>query len=93
MLPLVSIPITLSLVLEHRTKDPILEPLYFLDRGRTIIDYKFKYDYSINTNILGGCNIIVIETSPIRERLAIIYHYSNQYRVLYQLLQQSRAFL
>jgi len=48
--PLASIPITLSLVLGYRTKDPILEPLYFLDQGLTIIDYKFKYDYSINTN-------------------------------------------
>ena len=49
-IPPASIPITLSLVLGYRTKDPILEPLYFLDQGRTIIDYKFKYDYSINTN-------------------------------------------
>ena len=84
-LPFASILITLSLVLGHKTKDLILEPLYFLDQGHTIIDY----NSNITTRIIskknrrgggeeggGWYNIIVIETVPIRERLAIIDHYS-----------------
>ena len=59
-LPFASIPITLFLVLEHRTKDLILKPLYFfLEQGRTIIDYNFKYNYSISINKKMGSGILV----------------------------------
>jgi len=41
VIPLASIPITVSLVLEHRTKDPVLEPLYFwTGGGRNIYIYR-----------------------------------------------------
>ena len=75
--------ITLSLALEHRTKDHT----YFLNQGRTITDYNSNSTTWVVLKIIGGQFIAtVLETAPIQEWIATIDHISISYTVFYLLL-------
>ena len=74
--------ITLSLALEHRTKDHT----YFLNQGRTITDYNSNSTTRVVLTNRGQYNITAVETTPTQRVISNYRSYFNSYMVFYILL-------